>query len=147
MPQADDILCGEIGAPGDGRWSAPLRLHSDDLPTLDALVAEGIVETRAEAAGVSLAGVDHVGTVQLPSGRRLHIRPKVGDLVLLVLIGVDVALTASPKRLHAERRLPVNGRLGEPLETSLLLRNDGPRRLRGRVRDAWPPSAGLTPSW
>lgn len=70
----------------------------------------------------------------------------VGDLVLLVLIGVDVVLAASPRRLHAERQLPVNGRLGEALETTLLLRNDGPRRLRGRVRDAWPPSAGLTPS-
>jgi uncharacterized protein (DUF58 family) len=66
--------------------------------------------------------------------------------VLLVLIGVDVALTASPNKLHAERQLPVNGRLGEPLDSTLLLRNDGPRRLRGRVRDAWPPSAGLTPS-
>jgi uncharacterized protein (DUF58 family) len=70
----------------------------------------------------------------------------VGDLVLLVLIGVDVLLAASPRRVHAERQLPVNGRLGEPLETTLLLRNDGRRQLRGRVRDAWPPSAGLTPS-
>jgi uncharacterized protein (DUF58 family) len=70
----------------------------------------------------------------------------VGDLVLLVLIGVDVLLAASPRRVHAERQLPVNGRLGEPLDTTLLLRNDGRRQLRGRVRDAWPPSAGLTPS-
>ncbi|MDQ1632770.1 MAG: hypothetical protein QOC80_2742 [Frankiaceae bacterium] len=70
----------------------------------------------------------------------------VGDLVLLVLIGVDVLLAASPRRVHAERQLPVNGRLGEPLDTTLLLRNDGRRQLRGRVRDAWPPSAGLAPS-
>lgn len=66
--------------------------------------------------------------------------------LLLVLIGIDVLLAASPRRLSLERRVPASGRLGEPLETALLVRNDGPRALRGRLRDAWPPSAGLTPS-
>jgi uncharacterized protein (DUF58 family) len=93
------------------------------------------------AGAVALALVVVVAVTPAPLAALL-----VGNLVLLVLIGLDVALTASPNKLHAERQLPVNGRLGEPLDSTLLLRNDGPRRLRGRVRDAWPPSAGLTPS-
>jgi uncharacterized protein (DUF58 family) len=93
------------------------------------------------AGAVALALVVVVAVTPAPVAALL-----VGDLVLLVLVLVDVALTASPGKLHAERQLPVNGRLGEPLDSTLLLRNDGPRRLRGRVRDAWPPSAGLTPS-
>jgi uncharacterized protein (DUF58 family) len=33
-------------------------------------------------------------------------------------------------------------RLGEPVEVTLTVRNPGPRRVRGVLRDAWPPGAG-----
>ena len=79
----DDIVCGEIGSPGGERWGGPVRLAPQDLAHLDALRAEGIVDVRDDVGGVSVAGIDFVGTLQLPSGRRVHIRPKVGDLVLL----------------------------------------------------------------
>jgi uncharacterized protein (DUF58 family) len=70
----------------------------------------------------------------------------VADGLLLVLIGVDVLLAGSPRGLSFERRLPASGRLGQSLETALLVRNDGSRAVRGRLRDAWPPSAGLSPA-
>ena len=79
----DDIVCGEIGSPGGERWSAPTPLAARDLSHLDALRGDDIIDLRDDLAGVSVAGIDFVGTLQLPSGRRLRIRPKVGDLVFL----------------------------------------------------------------
>lgn len=70
----------------------------------------------------------------------------VANVLLLLLIGVDLLLAGSPKRLAFERRLPAAGRLGEPVRSELLVRNDGGRPVRGRLRDAWPPSAGLRTS-
>jgi uncharacterized protein (DUF58 family) len=70
----------------------------------------------------------------------------IADGLLLVLVAVDVLFAGSPRSLAFERRLPASGRLGQDLETALLVRNDGSRAVRGRLRDAWPPSAGLQPS-
>lgn len=80
---ADEIVCGEIGSDDAERWSEPVRLAAQDADAVGALEAEGILETLPEAGGVSVAGADHVGSLVLPTGRRLHIRPKVGDLVLV----------------------------------------------------------------
>jgi uncharacterized protein (DUF58 family) len=68
------------------------------------------------------------------------------NLLLMVLIVADLLLAGSPRRLAFERQLPVTARLGEPVSGALLVRNDGPRPVRGRLRDAWPPSAGLARS-
>ena len=61
--------------------------------------------------------------------------------MVLAATGVDLALAASPRRLAVQRVVPARGRLGEPIETSVLLTNLGPRAMRALVRDAWPPSA------
>ncbi len=66
-----------------------------------------------------------------------------GALVLAVLL--DVLLAPSPRRLSFRRNVPASGRLGEPSAAELIVANTGPRALRVRIRDAWPPSAGLTP--
>jgi 5-methylcytosine-specific restriction endonuclease McrBC regulatory subunit McrC len=79
----DDITCGEIGCNDAERWSTPARLTPEEMATVEALEAEGVLATRAEAGGLSVAGVDHVGTLTLPGGRRVFIRPKIGDPVLL----------------------------------------------------------------
>lgn len=68
------------------------------------------------------------------------------DAALLLLVLLDGVLAGSPRRLAFERRVPTSGRLGETLDAVLLVRNDGSRTVRGRFRDAWPPSAGLNPS-
>jgi uncharacterized protein (DUF58 family) len=66
-----------------------------------------------------------------------------GALVLVVL--ADVVLAGNPRRLALTRDLPRSGRLGEPLEATLIVANNGSRRVRATIRDAWPPSAGLRP--
>ncbi|MBU4465832.1 MAG: DUF58 domain-containing protein [Actinobacteria bacterium] len=66
-----------------------------------------------------------------------------GWLALCVAaVGMDIAAAADPRTLRVERGIPSRARLGEPVETELLLRNAGPRRLRGAARDAWQPTAG-----
>ena len=66
-----------------------------------------------------------------------------GWLVLVLTLGsIDLALAASPRRLTLARVLPARVRLGEAVTSELYLTNDGSRRLRGIVRDAWQPSAG-----
>lgn len=65
-------------------------------------------------------------------------------LLVAVLVGLDVALAASPRAVRVTRDLPRSVRLGETTEARLRLVHQGRRRLRGVVRDAWAPSAGAT---
>ena len=64
---------------------------------------------------------------------------------VLGLVGLDVALAPDVRRLGLHRAGDTSTRLGEPAEVRLLLHNPGKRRLRGLLRDAWPPSAGAAP--
>jgi uncharacterized protein (DUF58 family) len=69
----------------------------------------------------------------------------VVDGALLLAILADVLLAPSPRQLAVRRSLPSSGRLGEPTAAQLLVANNGTRTVHARIRDAWPPSAGLTP--
>lgn len=64
---------------------------------------------------------------------------------LVVLVLVDVAAATNLTALRFDRSLNASVRLGEPAESVLTVHNDGRRRLRGQVRDAWPPSARAAP--
>lgn len=61
--------------------------------------------------------------------------------LVAVLCAVDVALAASPRRLAVSRSVPASVRRTEPTSSTLTITNLDRRRLRGLVRDAWPPSA------
>lgn len=56
---------------------------------------------------------------------------------------VDVALAGAVRPLAAYHTGDQSVRLGETVTVELHLENPGGRRVRGMVRDAWPPSAGL----
>ncbi|MGH3551468.1 MAG: DUF58 domain-containing protein, partial [Mycobacterium sp.] len=75
--------------------------------------------------------------------------PATSFVVLLIALAVgviaDVVLAASPSKLHYTRLHNGSVRLGEPVNVGLLIRNDGQRRFRGQVRDAWAPSALAEP--
>jgi uncharacterized protein (DUF58 family) len=75
--------------------------------------------------------------------------PAITFMVLLVIVVLavvlDAALAASPTTLDIARAGTTSARLGEQLDTSLHIRNNGSRRLRGQLRDAWPPSACAEP--
>jgi len=64
---------------------------------------------------------------------------------LLLAIGVDVALAASPRGLRFTRLGDGSARLGEPVEAWLVIEHPGPRTFRGQVRDAWAPSTRAEP--
>ncbi|RLK47732.1 DUF58 domain-containing protein [Microbacterium telephonicum] len=63
-------------------------------------------------------------------------------LLCLVAVGVDVAAAADLRRIAVERRVPARALRGERVPTAVVLCNDGARRLRGLLRDAWQPTAG-----
>ncbi|WP_223694682.1 DUF58 domain-containing protein [Leifsonia poae] len=68
-------------------------------------------------------------------------------LVLALLLGtLDLLLAASPRRVIVERTVPARVRLGAEAPAELLLTNTGRGAIRGQVRDAWEPSAGLVRS-
>lgn len=67
------------------------------------------------------------------------------EALLLVGVVADLALAGSVRALRTERYGDTLVRLGEPATVSLVLVNPGRRRVRGRLRDAWPPSAGSAP--
>jgi uncharacterized protein (DUF58 family) len=66
-------------------------------------------------------------------------------VLLAAAVSYDVALAASPLTLRLDREGATSGRLGESARITLVVRNAGAVKLRGLVRDAWPPSAGSTP--
>ncbi|ACZ31534.1 protein of unknown function DUF58 [Xylanimonas cellulosilytica DSM 15894] len=76
--------------------------------------------------------------------------PDRGTVILLAAVvvlacAVDTALAASPRKVALTRRVPASVRLGEPARSELTVANVAGRRLRGVVRDAWPPSVAVLP--
>lgn len=67
----------------------------------------------------------------------------VGLVVLLIVL--DVGLATSPRRMRLSREGDTSLRLGDSASVSVLVGNPTKRRLRGSVRDAWPPSSHSTP--
>jgi uncharacterized protein (DUF58 family) len=65
--------------------------------------------------------------------------------LLLAVVAVDVALAASTRNLRFSRVGDTAARLGETVATALVVENPGSRRFRGRIRDAWAPSARAEP--
>ncbi|GAA3205667.1 DUF58 domain-containing protein [Microbacterium terregens] len=56
----------------------------------------------------------------------------------------DAAAAADPRDIRIHRRVPGRAMLGRPVETELWLENTGRRGVRGRLRDAWQPTAGAS---
>ena len=66
-------------------------------------------------------------------------------LLVLVLGAIDLAVAGSPRAVRLSRDLPARVRLGETVSSTLFIANTGRRRMRGIVRDGWPPSAAALP--
>jgi len=66
-------------------------------------------------------------------------------LLVLVVIGLDLLLAASPRRIAVSRRPLGKVRVGEETVSELLVANPTGRPLCGLLRDAWQPSAGASP--
>jgi uncharacterized protein (DUF58 family) len=66
----------------------------------------------------------------------------VATAALAALVALDVALAGSVRRLRLARDGDSGVRLGEPATVRLTVENPAARRVRGELRDAWPPSAG-----
>jgi uncharacterized protein (DUF58 family) len=66
-------------------------------------------------------------------------------VALAMAVVVDVGLAASTRRLRYIRSPNSSARLAQQVDAGLLIHNDGRRRFRGQIRDAWPPSARAEP--
>ncbi|MEE2038692.1 DUF58 domain-containing protein [Nocardiopsis sp. CT-R113] len=66
-------------------------------------------------------------------------------VLLAALVVADVCLAASPAALRLSREGDSSLRLGESAAVRVTVANPTRRRLRGSVRDAWPPSAHAAP--
>jgi uncharacterized protein (DUF58 family) len=65
--------------------------------------------------------------------------------VIVALILGDFALAASTRALQFRREGEVAARLGQSVDSVLVVANGGRRRFKGQVRDAWAPSARGAP--
>ncbi len=73
--------------------------------------------------------------------------PSTGGVVLVTAVIVlavlaDLALAGSVRALRFSRTGAQSARLGDTAEVGLTIENPGRARVRGVLRDAWPPSAG-----
>jgi uncharacterized protein (DUF58 family) len=66
-------------------------------------------------------------------------------VALAIVVAVDIGLAASTRMLRYTRSPDSSARLAQQVNVSLLIENDGRRRFRGQIRDAWPPSARAEP--
>ena len=64
--------------------------------------------------------------------------------VVVVLGTIDLLAAGSPRRLRFARHVPARMRLAETEPIALLVENTGTRTVRGLLRDAWEPSAGMS---
>jgi uncharacterized protein (DUF58 family) len=67
------------------------------------------------------------------------------ESVVVCAVLVDLAVAGSVRRLAFRRSGPASVRAGATATMRLLVTNPGRRRVRGRLRDAWPPGAGASP--
>ncbi len=65
--------------------------------------------------------------------------------VLALAVVIDLVLAGNVRRLALHRTGDTSVRLGESASVGLIVENLGSRRVRAVVRDAWPPSAGVSP--
>jgi uncharacterized protein (DUF58 family) len=65
------------------------------------------------------------------------------NLALLAVLGIDAWLAGSPRGLRLSRSGDTRTRLGDEAMVTLTVRNEGRRRVRGVLRDAWAPTAGV----
>jgi uncharacterized protein (DUF58 family) len=63
-------------------------------------------------------------------------------LALAALLALELGLAASLRGIDIQRSEPGNVALNSPAISGLTVRNNGRRRLRATIRDAWQPSAG-----
>ncbi len=96
--------------------------------------------TRRSALA-ALAGVLVVFFVPLAGWTLLYV-----DGLIVMAIVVDLVLAGSVRSLHITRDGDAARRLDEAAQITLTIVNLGRRRVRGVIRDAWPPSARVTPA-
>lgn len=65
--------------------------------------------------------------------------------MLVAACAADLLLAGPPSALRFERSGPGSVRLGQSVRTELWVHNGSRRRVRGVLRDAWPPSASAHP--
>ena len=82
-------------------------------------------------------------TVPVAFGARSWLAVLAFDAVLLLLLGFDAWLAGSPRALTLTRSGDHTTRLGEDALVALTVHNEGNRRVRGVLRDAWAPTAGV----
>jgi hypothetical protein len=80
--KVEDIICFEAGS-GAASWTGLVVDLQHDLEAIQRLARDGVIELDLTGTVAHVSGVDRVGLVVLPSGRRLVIRSKIGSLRLL----------------------------------------------------------------
>src|SRR5437868_6028416 len=113
---------------------------SPRCPRHDEFAGAHVALTR-RAAIVAFVGVLAVFVVPLAGATVLIVE---GLLVLGIV--VDLCLAGSVRSLEVRRSGDTARRLDEVSEVGVVVVNRGGRRVRGVVRDAWPPSARASPS-
>ncbi|QOR47228.1 DUF58 domain-containing protein [Trueperella pecoris] len=86
-----------------------------------------------------------MGIVLAVVGRDAGLAFLVSGLIALLVLA-DALLAPNPARLVFERAGEETARVGEDARALLTVSNPSDRRIRGQIRDAWPPSAHVTPS-
>ena len=78
----EEIVCFELGS-GQPPWVGSTASLEIDRDAICRLVTDGLIELKETNNKSYISGIDRVGLIKLPSGRRLVIRSKIENIVLL----------------------------------------------------------------
>jgi 5-methylcytosine-specific restriction endonuclease McrBC regulatory subunit McrC len=82
MVKRDNIVCYECGS-GERAWSGTRSSLGGDYEALVAFGKKGLLDIECSKDDVQINGTDKVGTLLLPSGRRIIIKSKIPNVVVL----------------------------------------------------------------
>ena len=99
---------------------------------------------RVALAGLFGAAAVLVAAALTPAAATALLVLLAFDGALLACVVADIVLAAKVRPLRMARSGDTLVRLGETATVTLTIENPG-RRMRGDLRDAWPPSAGARP--
>lgn len=83
MPVGSDIVCDELGTPNARQWQGTREQLGGDLQAIMHHQEQKQIRVTVAGSQITLSGLDRVGLIMLPSGRRIVLQTKITGIKLI----------------------------------------------------------------
>ncbi len=78
-----DIVCDELGTPNVRQWCGTCEQLGSDCQQFYTIMSKKRIKAIVTGPLVTLTGLDRVGLIVLPSGRRILLKTKISGVTLI----------------------------------------------------------------